>query len=55
MIQARPYGEFVPGPDSVPVEKIEPFVEDLARLEVIKRGFEVIDAETLDPPAGILS
>ena len=34
----------------MPVEKIEPFVENLARLEVIKRWFEVIDAETLDPP-----
>ena len=47
--QARPFGEFVPGPDSVPVKKIEPFVKKLARLKVIKRGFEVIDADAPDP------
>jgi hypothetical protein len=53
--QARPFGEFVPGPDSVPVKKIEPFVEKLARLKVIKRGFQVIDADTPEPPTGSLS
>ena len=45
-----------PGPDSVPVEKIEPYVEKLARLKVIKRGFQVNgDDDAPKPPAETLS
>lgn len=53
--QARPFGEFVTGPDSVPVTKIEPFVARLARLKVIKRGFEVIESDTPEPSANSLN
>ena len=48
--QGRPFGEFVPGPDSVPVKKVEPYLNKLDRLKVIKRGFEVIDRDTPEPP-----
>ena len=41
--QGRPFGEFIPGPDAVPVEKIQPYLQKLTQLKVIKRGFEVID------------
>lgn len=53
--QARPFGEFVPGPDLVPIEQVEPFVAKLAGLKVVKRGFEVIDVDTSKPPVETLS
>jgi hypothetical protein len=40
--QARPFGEFIPGPATVPVEKIQPYLRKLTQLKVIKRGFEII-------------
>jgi len=39
--QGRPFGEFVPGEDSVPVEKIRPYLDKLYQLHHTKRGFEV--------------
>jgi len=38
--QQRPFGEFVPGEDSVPVAKIQPYLDRLKMLRPIKRGFE---------------
>ena len=42
-------------PASVPVNRIEPFVAKLADLKVVKKGFEVIDADTSEVPTGNLS
>ncbi len=47
--QERPFGEFVPGEDSVPAAKIQPYLERLKKLRPIKRGFEEIDATTSEP------
>ncbi len=47
--QARPFGEFVPSPDSVPVGSIQPYVEKLKRLKPIKRGFDIIGDRTNAP------
>jgi len=41
--QGRPFGEFVPGADSVPVEQIMPHLKKLEQLRPIKRGFEAIE------------
>jgi hypothetical protein len=41
--QGRPFGEFVPGADSVPVEKIMPHLKKLEQLRPIKRGFEAVE------------
>jgi arylsulfatase A-like enzyme len=40
--QARPFGEFISSPETVPVEKIQPYLKKLKQLKVIKRGFEII-------------
>jgi len=40
--QERPFGEFVPGEDSVPVAEIQPYLEQLKLLRPIKGGFELI-------------
>jgi arylsulfatase A-like enzyme len=48
--QARPFGEFIASPDAVPVAQIQPYVEKLSQLKVIKRGFEIA-GETSKPPA----
>jgi hypothetical protein len=48
--QARPFGEFVSSPDAVPVAQIQPYVEKLTQLKVIKRGFEIA-GETPKAPA----
>jgi hypothetical protein len=53
--QHRPFGEFVPGEDSVPVVKLQPYIERLKMLRPIKRGFEVINSapsETRSKPDG---
>ena len=43
--QGRPFGEFVPAADSVPVDRIQPYLRQLTKLRPIKRGFEVIGEE----------
>jgi hypothetical protein len=40
--QGRPYGEFIPSPDAVPIENVQPYLRELAKLRPIKRGFEII-------------
>ncbi|MEO1981482.1 MAG: sulfatase-like hydrolase/transferase [Fuerstiella sp.] len=54
--QGRPFGEFIPGPDTVPTEKIQPYLRKLRKLKPIKRGFEIVGqaAVTTDAaPAGL--
>ena len=43
--QGRPFGEFVPAADSVPVDRLQPYLQQLTKLKPIKRGFEVIGEE----------
>ncbi|MCP4785867.1 MAG: sulfatase-like hydrolase/transferase [Fuerstiella sp.] len=40
--QARPFGEFIPSSNSVPVEDIQPYLRKLTQLTPIKRGFEIV-------------
>lgn len=40
--QDRPFGEFVPGEDSVPVEDVQPYLDKMKLLRPIKKGFEEI-------------
>jgi len=47
--QNRPYGEFVPGEDSVPLAKIQPYLDRLKLLRPIKRGFEKADGTKTNP------
>ena len=47
--QGRPFGELVPGSDSVPVEKFLPYLEKLGELKIIKRGFEIPESTTDTP------
>ena len=47
--QGRPFGEFVPGADSVPAEKIRPYLEKMKQLRPVKRGFEEIDRPQSEP------
>lgn len=53
--QRRPFGELVLGPDSVPAERIQPYLENLAQLRIVKRGFEVINDATSVRPTESLS
>lgn len=39
----------------MPTKEIEPFLSKLGRLKVIKRGFEVIDADTTESSTESLS
>jgi len=47
--QQRPFGEFVPGQDSVPVAKLQPHLDRLKKLRPIKRGFEEINSTASKP------
>ncbi len=38
--QKRPFGELVPGEDSVPIEKVQPYLDKVKQLKVTKKGFE---------------
>ena len=44
--QGRPFSEFVPGSDSVPVEKTRSYLEKMKQLRPVKRGFEQKRKET---------
>ncbi len=46
--QGRPFGEFVPGADSVPAEKTRPYLEKMKQLRPIKRGFEKMPTPNLN-------
>ena len=41
--QGRPFGEFVPGEDSVPIEKVQPYLDQLKKFRPVKKGLELID------------
>ena len=49
--QGRPFGEFVPGADSVQAEEIWPYLEKMKQLRPVKKGFEIIGDAT-NAPAG---
>lgn len=51
--QQRPFGEFVPGEDSVPVAKIQPYLDRMKALRPVKRGFEEIGNPPANPEADI--
>ena len=51
--QQRPFGEFVPGEDSVPVAKIQPHLEQMKRLRPVKKGFEAVGNPPANPEADI--
>lgn len=42
--QQRPFGEFVPGRDSVPVAKVQPYLDRLKAVRPVKKGFEEADS-----------
>ncbi|VGO20856.1 sulfatase-like hydrolase/transferase [Pontiella sulfatireligans] len=40
--QGRPFGEFVPGEDSVPIEQVQPYVDQLELVRPIDNDFEYV-------------
>lgn len=53
--QGRPFGEFVPGVDSVPVALIQPYLEQIKLLRPIKGGFELIDEEAASASSELIN
>ncbi len=47
--QQRPFGEFVPGEDSVSAAKIQPYLKQLELLRPVKKGFEEIEVTASEP------
>ena len=54
-LQKRPFGEFVPGDDSVPQTKIQPYLDRLKQLRPIRRGFEKTDGTQTAPETKLKS
>lgn len=40
--QGRPFGEFIPSANSVPVGKIQPYLDQIKGLRPVKKGFEIV-------------
>ncbi len=40
--QGRPFGEFVPGEDSVPIEQVQPYVDQLELVQPFDQAFEYV-------------
>ena len=40
--QGRPFGEFVPGEDSVPIEQVQPYVDQLELVRPVDAAFEYV-------------
>ena len=49
--QQRPFGEFVPGEDSVPVENIQPYLDRMKTLRPVRKGFVEVDNIPAKPKA----